>query len=109
MSQPASTPIPPYYAVIFTALRSDQDQGYADTAERMFELAERQTGFLGVETAHDPLNVTVSYWTDLQSISNWKRNSEHLAAQRAGRRRWYRNYTVRIAKVEQEYSFEADD
>ena len=30
----ANTPPPPYYAVIFTALRTEGDQGYARTADR---------------------------------------------------------------------------
>jgi len=34
-----STPAPPYYAVIFTSLRTDGDRGYGDTAKRMMELA----------------------------------------------------------------------
>src|SRR5690606_13676634 len=47
----ARTPEPPYYAVIFTSRRTDGDQGYAETAERMAELAREQPGFLGVESA----------------------------------------------------------
>ena len=35
----ATTPQPPYYAVIFTSLRSPGDQGYAQAAEQMLELA----------------------------------------------------------------------
>ena len=53
MSAPAfaQTPVPPYYAVIFTSLRTEGDQGYGDMAERMVELAHEQPGFLGVESA----------------------------------------------------------
>ena len=35
----AHTPAPPYYAVIFTSLRTEGDQGYGAMAERMVELA----------------------------------------------------------------------
>ena len=61
----ARTPEPPYYAVVFTSLRTDGDQGYARMAERMMELAAEQPGFLGVESARgaDGLGITVSYWT----------------------------------------------
>jgi heme-degrading monooxygenase HmoA len=31
---------------------------------------------------------------------------DHLEAQRKGRASWYQSYTVRIALVEREYSFE---
>ena len=43
----ANTPPPPYYAVIFTSVRTDDAAGYADAADRMVELAHGQPGFLG--------------------------------------------------------------
>ncbi|MHB1930973.1 MAG: antibiotic biosynthesis monooxygenase family protein, partial [Acidimicrobiales bacterium] len=60
----ARTPEPPYVAVIFTSLRTPGDRGYAATAERMLELARRQDGYLGFETAREGLGITVSYWRD---------------------------------------------
>jgi hypothetical protein len=53
-----------YYAVIFTSLRTEGDQGYAEAAERMLALAREQPGFLGIESARgdDGLGITVSYW-----------------------------------------------
>ena len=47
----ARTPAPPYYAVIFTSRRTRVDEGYGAMAGRMVELAARQKGFLGIETA----------------------------------------------------------
>ena len=105
----STTPEPPYYAVIFTSLRTDGDQGYADTARRMVELARRQPGFLGVDSARDDeLGITVSYWRDLESIRAWKEQAEHREAQRLGRERWYRCFTLRVARVERCESFDAD-
>ena len=103
MSNIASTPKPPYYAVIFTSLRTDQDQGYGVMAERMLELAAKQPGYLGVESAREGIGMTVSYWADMQSIKGWKANLEHSEAQRLGRQQWYSAYKVRIARVEREY------
>ena len=100
----ATTPEPPYYAVIFTSLRTDEDSGYIDMAQKMVDLAAVQPGFLGVESAQEGLGITVSYWADLKSIKSWKANTEHLMAQRLGRERWYSNYKTRIAKVERDYS-----
>jgi heme-degrading monooxygenase HmoA len=99
----AKTPEPPYYAVIFSSLRNDDQDGYAEMSDLMMELAARQPGFLGVETAREGLGITVSYWDSLASIDAWRRNAEHRQAQRLGRQRWYANYRVRIAKVEREY------
>lgn len=46
MSEIAKTPEPPYYAVIFSSLRTPGDEGYAEMAERMVALASEQPGFL---------------------------------------------------------------
>ena len=103
MGQIAETPDPPYYAVIFSSLHSDDSDGYDLTAARMLELAARQPGFLGVESAREELGITVSYWSDLDSIRRWKNDAEHLEAQAMGRERWYSRYKTRIARVERDY------
>ena len=100
----ANTPAPPYYAVIFTSLRTDGDTGYGAMAERMVELAAQQPGYLGVESARETVGITVSYWADLESIRAWKANAEHLDAQRLGHQKWYAAFKVRIAKVERDYA-----
>ena len=100
----AETPPPPYYAVVFTSVASEDKDGYAEMAARMIELAEKQPGFLGVESARDEIGITVSYWSDLESIKAWQANAEHLGAQRLGREKWYTAYKTRIAKVERDYS-----
>lgn len=103
MSEIANTPEPPYYAVIFTSLQTDELEGYAATASRMMELASEQEGYLGVESARESVGITVSYWRDLESIKRWKDNVEHREAQRQGLEKWYSHYTTRIALVEREY------
>ena len=107
MSEPefAQTPTPPYYAVIFTSQRAAGDAAYAAMADRMVELARRQPGFLGVESArsHDGFGITVSYWTSEDAIRGWRAHVDHLAAQEAGRSTWYTQYSVRVARVERAY------
>jgi heme-degrading monooxygenase HmoA len=105
MSLIAKTPAPPYYAVIFTTLGTDFDEGYFDTARRMEELATRQPGFLGIESAREDCGITVSYWQSLEAISAWKQQGEHLRAQQRGREDWYSAYKTRIAYVERDYEF----
>ena len=102
----AKTPQPPYYAVIFSSLRTEGDNGYGATADRMEELAAEQPGFLGIESARSGLGITVGYFRSLEDIAAWKRNVEHAEAQRRGRADWYQAYRVRIAKVERDYGFE---
>ncbi len=102
----ATTPQAPYYAVIFTSLRTESDHGYEDMAQRMVALALQQPGFLGVESAREGVGITVSYWQSLESIRAWKAHADHLIAQQTGRREWYSQYKTRIAKVERDYGFE---
>ena len=107
----AQTPAPPYYAVIFTSVRTVVDDGYGDMAARMVELAHGQPGFLGVESAREggdggPVGITVSYWDSLEAIRAWKQHAEHQIAQYTGRDRWYECYTTRICRVERDYEFE---
>lgn len=99
----ATTPKPPYYAVIFTSQRTDGDNGYDGMATKMVELAAKQPGYLGIESARENLGITVSYWSDLESIKNWKANIEHKEAQKIGHEKWYSSFKVRISKVERDY------
>jgi heme-degrading monooxygenase HmoA len=103
----ARTPEPPYYAVIFTSLRTAVAEGYDDTSERMIELAAQQPGFLGVESARgdDGLGITVSYWESEEAIANWRRHAEHQLAQARGREQWYEQFVTRVAKVERSREF----
>ena len=101
----SKTPEPPYYAVIFTSVRTEGDHGYAAVSDQLMKLAEKQAGYLGVEHARNALGITVSYWQDLESIKNWKLHAEHTHARKRGRTEWYKNFTVRIAKVERDYKF----
>jgi heme-degrading monooxygenase HmoA len=101
----ADTPEPPYYAVIFSSLQTQDLDGYAAMASAMSRLAAQQPGYLGEESARSGLGITVSYFRDLASIRAWKEKAEHLAAQKLGRERWYAEYRVRVAKVEREYGF----
>ena len=102
----ATTPEPPYYAVIFTSTRTAVDDGYNDVAARMVELASRQPGFLGVESSRGAsgLGITVSYWCSLEAIAGWKAQGEHRIAQGNGHRKWYEHFETRVARVERAYS-----
>ena len=84
-------------------MRTDGDDGYAQMALRMEELAREQPGYLGIESARGDVGITVSYWVDAEAARAWKALAEHRGAQRLGRAQWYRAYRVRIATVEREY------
>lgn len=100
----AATPEPPYTAVIFRSVRTDDVDGYGATAEAMESLAVRQPGYLGIETSADRrTSITVSYWETADHARAWKQVTEHAQAQRQGIDRWYADYSVRVATVEREY------
>lgn len=101
----AKTPEPPYYAVIFTSTLKEDHKGYSEMAELMEKLAKEQPGYLGFESARSEIGLSISYWKDLESIRNWKRNADHLFAQKLGKEKWYKTYKIRISKVERDYSF----
>ena len=101
----ATTPSAPYYAVIFTTIRTNVDENYEATAHQMEELAKEQVGYLGIESARAAVGITVSYWDSLEAISNWKNNLEHIVAREKGRAVWYQEYHLRICKVERDYDF----
>ncbi|HYD10737.1 MAG TPA: antibiotic biosynthesis monooxygenase [Acidimicrobiales bacterium] len=103
MSGIAATPRPPYVAVIFTNLQTEDLDGYGEMADRMEALAAEQPGYLGFESARSGLGIAVSYWADHEAARAWKAVAEHADAQRMGRERWYSSYRVRIATVEREY------
>jgi heme-degrading monooxygenase HmoA len=98
----ALLPEPPYYTVIFSSQLKSDPAGYDSAAERMLELASIQAGFLGAESVRgtDGFGITVSYWSSLDAIAEWKKQAEHRIAQENGKQRWYEHYELRIALVE---------
>lgn len=101
-----------YFAVIFTAQRSlSGDDIYDIVAERMVLIAQRQPGFLGVESVRgdDGIGITVSYWVDRDAITNWRRHLEHKEVQALGRQEFYDWYRVRVAEVVLERTFNSDN
>lgn len=103
------------FAVIFSSRRpqpaagaAPDADGYAAVAERMVELARRQPGFAGVESARgaDGFGITVSYWTDRAAIQAWKDEAEHRAAQRLGFERFYESFHLVVAELVEERRFD---
>lgn len=105
MTRFAPLPDPPYYAVIFTAQRTEADEGYGAMADAMGKMAAQQPGYLGMENTRDAqgLGITVSYWRDEAALLNWKAVAQHALAQKLGKEKWYSHYTLRVAKVERHY------
>jgi len=104
----AKTPAPPYYAVIFTNLRTETDAGYEEMALEIVHLAAEQSGYLGHESVRNGLGITISYWESLEAIKAWKANTDHQLAQKYGREKWYSAFKTRIALVERDYGMNTE-
>lgn len=98
---------PPYYVSVFTAVRTQDQSGYSETAARMEELVKSIPGFLGMDQAHTPggLSITVGYFRDADALTEWRTDAEHRAAQKRGQIDWYESYSLHIAKVERSQGF----
>ena len=96
------------FAVIFSSQRTkERPEAYAAAAKAMEELAAKQPGFLGIESARDPdgFGITVSYWDSLEAIRNWKDVPAHAAVQAKAKQSFYERYEVRVCAVERGYKF----
>jgi heme-degrading monooxygenase HmoA len=82
-------------------------QEYADESARMRELAPEVDGFLGIERFADEQQpgryVAIGYFRDEVAVTAWRNTSAHRRAQTLGRRRWFTDYRLVMAKVIRDY------
>ncbi len=100
------TPEPPYYAVIFSSVRTENDIDYVDTMKILIDASKDHDDFLGMESARDGFGISVSYWKTYEGILKWKKDSDHIIAKEKGKQYWYESYAIRIARVEYHNYFE---
>jgi heme-degrading monooxygenase HmoA len=92
------------YAVIFRAKTRDLDPEYYETANRLREIAMEKYGCQDfVSVSENGEEITISYWPDLTVIQEWKKDPDHLAAQKVGRAKWYIDYKVEMVEVLRSY------
>lgn len=112
-SSPTVLPEPPYYAVVFAAVRTETDPDYDTTLMRMLTLVAEQPGFLGFDNAgggsSGALGITVAYFQDAGAITAWRDHPEHKVAQQSGKASWFDSYAIHIARVERAYRFDRDE
>jgi heme-degrading monooxygenase HmoA len=98
---------PPYYAAVFTTVRTQEQSDYSETSAHLEELVKDVPGYLGMDHAQTPggLGITVSYFRDADALTQWRTNVEHRVAQQRGRAQWYESYTLHVAKVERSNGF----
>jgi len=92
-------PEPPFIASIFNYYLSDQLDGYEAYDELTLKLAMEMPGYLGYESfKHDGRGAFISYWKDMDSVSEWASHPVHIEAKKRGAQ-WYKYYHSMIAEV----------
>lgn len=87
--------------VFRSRLRPDAS-AYPDHATRMSALAQTMPGYVDHKTftAGDGERVTIVTFADRDSHNAWRDHPEHRAAQRAGIRSYYSDYTIQVGVVD---------
>ena len=91
------------YVVIFRATIAATDQESLSTAEKLRKRAMQEFGCTNFTSlCEGNQELTLSYWPSLEHIARWRNDPEHQAAQIKGRRSWYRDFQVEVAKIHQQ-------
>ena len=96
-------------SVIFVAQRTTADDaGYSAAAAVMVALANKQPGYLGMDSVRDSdgLGITVSYWANDIHAKAWRDHGEHALIREAGRDRWYSDYSLHVGEVTRSYDWQ---
>ena len=100
------------YAVIFEVQIADgkKDQ-YLNIAAKLKEQLVTMPGFISIERFESLVNegklLSLSFWEDEKSLLNWKKNIDHLAAQKEGRESIFKDYRIRIVEVKRDYTMKS--
>lgn len=95
-------------AVIFEAFpaKGKWDE-YLDIAARLRPELSKIQGFISVERFQSIANpekvLSLSFWKDEESITQWRNKEMHRMAQKEGRSSIFDNYRIRIASVARDY------
>lgn len=84
--------------VFRSRLRDGVADEYAREAERIAGLAVRARGLVSINdfVAEDGERVAIIEWDGADALAAWRDDVEHVAAQRAGRDRFYASYQLQI-------------
>ncbi|TXC85266.1 antibiotic biosynthesis monooxygenase family protein [Luteibaculum oceani] len=90
---------PPYWAVIFSSKKRNNDPEFTKVSDYLDEIVVKQEGYLGHETVGQDPSITISYWKDMESIKKWRNHPDHHAAIERSRKEWFEYYNIKIAEV----------
>jgi heme-degrading monooxygenase HmoA len=95
-------------AVIFeSSPKPGRKEDYLDVAASLRPLLEKIDGFLTIERFESLTQpgkiLSLSFWRDEKAVEEWRRQTEHRAAQRRGREEIFADYRLRVASVMRDY------
>ncbi len=106
-------PHPKEVVVIFQLhMRKGADEeAYRATSRRMHELVDGWPGFISLKeyASEDGEVLDIARFEDEASLEAWRREPEHLEAQRRGREEFYERYRIQALKVVRDYEFRRRD
>lgn len=92
--------------VIFRSVPDVTDEEYERTSEHLKALAFEEFGCLDYASySEGEEKVTLSYWPSEEHVRLWKKQSDHITAQRLGRVKWYKHFSIQVAEIVREYAF----
>ena len=95
-------------AVIFEALpATGKWNEYLELAAGLRPALDQIEGFISIERFQSISNpekvLSLSFWKDENSITQWRNIEMHRVAQQKGRNTIFDNYRIRIAQVDRDY------
>jgi heme-degrading monooxygenase HmoA len=101
--------------MLITVFRSRLTPGIRDeydtAAARMNELAQTMPGYVSHKTyyAKDGERCTIVEFEHEEGLWAWRTNSEHRAAQKLAREKYYTEYHIQVCTLDRESKFTATD
>jgi len=96
-------------AVIFEVIPKEAGKAeYLAIAANLREQLASSPGFISIErfqSLSDPDKLlSLSFWKDEESVSEWRNLEEHRLAQTQGRANLFRDYRIRVGSIMRDYS-----
>lgn len=99
------------FAVIFEVeiLENKKDK-YLKIASMLKEQLVKEKGFVSIERFQSLVDenklLSLSFWESEDAILNWKKNMDHVSAQKKGRESIFKDYKISVAKINKSYSLQ---
>lgn len=102
------------YAVIFEVeVKEEGKEQYLKIAAKLKEQLVKMEGFLSIERFQSLVDegkiLSLSFWESKEAIALWKSNMDHMNAQTKGRSFLFKDYRIRIAEVQKDYTMESSN